>query len=283
MITSKYQSALVGSLALLLSGTSYYCDLGTSVKPATVGDIDLTVPANITRLAPLTQSINTSLRQLTTEYYFTSATDNALRLYYLNSGSADTDYSFGGSTFLSEKFTAPYNMNLIQVNAYIHYHAGSPTQNILMQIQTDSSGVPSGSLVTGGSVLITNFYSGTYTWQTGSFPTSPNLSSGTDYHIVLSCSGTSMPNNAYYLNGQATGTFNSGIGLTSNTTGSIWASGTQDYCVDIYSNQISEVGLFAGSVSGSVLVKDVITPFTKDTNTEIYIYEREDYSVNING
>ena len=281
MLTTIYKSGCEKELEDWISGTANrYCDLGTSTIAPLVSDTELKMPANITRGSGLSFTEDRTNNQNTTEWRFNQATANSLRLYYY--GASGTDYTFGGSTYLSEKFTIPFNCSIVEAKVLLKYNAGSPTQDILIQIQTDASGIPSGSLVTGGSILIPDFYSGTYTWQTGSFTTAPPLTSGTSYHLVLKCSGTSMPNNCYHWAGSDAGGFASGLGLTSNTTGSVWTSGTQDYSFDLYNNKVAEIGIFDSNTSGSLYMRETATPFTKDSTTELYITERTDYEVNIN-
>ena len=76
----------------------------------------------------------------------------------------------------------------------------TPTGNINIEIQTDSSGKPSGTAVTNGtsanidiSTLTTS-----YDWYTFTFTTSPSLTSGTQYHIVLQ--GDNTINGTAYAN-----------------------------------------------------------------------------------
>lgn len=65
---------------------------------------------------------------------------------------------------------------------------GSPTGNINIEIQTDSSGVPSGTAVTNGTSAnldIATKITTTYAWVTFTFATQPTLTAGTQYHLVF--------------------------------------------------------------------------------------------------
>ena len=283
MLTNLYQSGCEGNLEDWLSGTAnIYADLGTSTNTPLITDTGLGQMGNLTaRVSGLSFTEDRANNQHTTEWRFTSTNANSLRLYYYNG--SGTAYALGGSTYLSEKFIIPFNCSVVEAKVLLKWNeAGSPCEDLNMSIQTDSSGVPSGSLVTGGSAVIPDFYESgaAWAWKTGSFTTAPSLSSGVTYYLVINCSGTSMPNNCYAWAGSSVGGFASGLGLTSNTTGSVWASGTQDYAFDLYNNKVAEVGLF--TVGSSLYMHETTTPFTKDNVTELYITERTDYSVDIN-
>lgn len=67
---------------------------------------------------------------------------------------------------------------------------GTPggTDTVTLEIHTDSSGVPSGSVVTNGTataVDISDTITTSYAWVTFSFSTAPSLTAGTQYHLVL--------------------------------------------------------------------------------------------------
>jgi hypothetical protein len=68
---------------------------------------------------------------------------------------------------------------------------GAPTDNLTVEIQTNSGGLPSGTVVTNGT---SNAVAGTsigssYGWIAFDFPTLPQLTAGTQYHLVLKRSG----------------------------------------------------------------------------------------------
>lgn len=67
---------------------------------------------------------------------------------------------------------------------------GTPggTDTVTLEIQTDSSGKPSGSVVTNGTsaaVDISDTITTTYAWVTFTFAVNPTLTAGTQYHLVL--------------------------------------------------------------------------------------------------
>lgn len=59
------------------------------------------------------------------------------------------------------------------------------TTDLQLRIETDSSGVPSGTAVTNGTVTISAFTDTSYVWKTVSFATAPNLTGNTTYWLVL--------------------------------------------------------------------------------------------------
>lgn len=89
-------------------------------------------------------------------------------------------------TQISQGFKPNTSSTVTKIRLWLK-KTGAPTGNINIQIQTNSSGVPSGTGVTNGtsanvdvSTLATS-----YGWITFTFTTNPTLTSGTQYHIVL--------------------------------------------------------------------------------------------------
>jgi hypothetical protein len=78
---------------------------------------------------------------------------------------------------------------------------GNPTDNVVVTIETDNGGVPSGTLVTNatsGAVAGTTISSNTiYHTYEFTFATPPSLSANTQYHCVVSRSGTCDTSNYY--------------------------------------------------------------------------------------
>jgi hypothetical protein len=129
----------------------------------------------------------------------------------------DTAYPFATSgsgsanTALAQQFTAPKDMQVASVSV-LTAKTGSPAGTMYAEIQTDSGGLPSGTVITNGtSASINTNVASTYPSFGMSgfvFATPPSLTNGTIYHIVIKTSG--FTRNAgvtdLYLGGDAGGT-----------------------------------------------------------------------------
>jgi hypothetical protein len=78
--------------------------------------------------------------------------------------------------------------------------SGTPTDNLRVEIQTDSGGLPSGTVVTDGASgdVPGSGVSVSYGWVSFNFSIPPQLTAGTQYHLVLKRSGSVDAAN-YYL------------------------------------------------------------------------------------
>ena len=80
---------------------------------------------------------------------------------------------------------------------------GAPSDSLTLEIQTDSGGLPSGTVVWDGtSAPVSGAGLGaSYGWVAFAFPRSPVLSAGTQYHLVLKRSGGTNGSNYYQWGG----------------------------------------------------------------------------------
>ena len=96
-------------------------------------------------------------------------------------------------TQISQGFKSNTTSTVTKVRLWLK-KVGTPagTDTITLTIQTDSSGVPSGSAVTNGGATAVDISDTTglvttgYSWVTFTFATNPTLTAGTQYHLVLS-------------------------------------------------------------------------------------------------
>lgn len=143
----------------------------------------------------------------------------------------DTGYPFATSgsgsanTALAQQFTAPKAMQVASVSV-LTAKTGTPAGTMYAEIQTDSGGLPSGTVITNGtsdsiSCNVASTYSN-FGMSGFVFSTPPSLTNGTIYHIVIKTSG--FTRNAgvtdLYLGGDAGGS-HTGDGETYTTS---WAA-----------------------------------------------------------
>jgi len=91
---------------------------------------------------------------------------------------------------------------------------GSPSDNITIEIQTETSGSPSGTAVTNGTsgtLAGTGLTTNRFIRYTLTFATPPSLSSGTNYWVVIKRSGAADGSNYYQVDGGDTGGINNGF------------------------------------------------------------------------
>jgi hypothetical protein len=94
--------------------------------------------------------------------------------------------------WLSQQFTAPKTMQVASMSA-LTAKTGTPAGTMYAEIQTDSGGLPSGTVVTNGTSQSINCnVASTYPSFGMSgfvFTTPPSLTNGTVYHLVVKTSG----------------------------------------------------------------------------------------------
>ncbi len=113
---------------------------------------------------------------------------------------------------IAQTFSHSSTFTCSQVAVYIR-KVGSPTDNIILDIQTISGGVPSGTLANANATksIDASTISATIGWVTFTFPATFSLTGSTTYAIVLRRSGSRSTTNvirwgndyltAVYLNG----------------------------------------------------------------------------------
>ena len=95
-------------------------------------------------------------------------------------------------TQISQGFKCNTSSTVTKVRLWLK-KVGTPagTDTITLEIQSDSSGVPSGAEVTNGVSTavdisdITTLVTTGYSWVTFTFATAPSLTAGTQYHLAL--------------------------------------------------------------------------------------------------
>jgi len=117
-------------------------------------------------------------------------------------------------------------------------NTGTPagTDTITLTIQTNSSGLPSGSAVTNGTataVDISDTLTTSYAWVTFTFATNPSLTAGTQYHLVLSGAFTISSSN-YILWGADNYDIIYPDGTMSVYDGTTWTTEIHDACFEVY-------------------------------------------------
>jgi hypothetical protein len=196
----------------------------------------------------------------------------------LNSSQIDTDdldvhYSPGYQTHdyalrdtadrteISQGFKCATSSTVTKVRLWLK-KTGTPagTDTVTLEIQTDSSGVPSGVAVTDGTataVDISDTLTTSYAWVTFTFASNPTLTAGTQYHLVLQGAFT-ISNVNYVLWGVDHYDVVYPDGLFSKNDGVIWTN-DENYigCFEVYITGGSQgnigVSLFDFSSKGMLL------------------------------
>lgn len=111
---------------------------------------------------------------------------------------------------------------------------GSPTGNLTVTIESDSSGAPSGSPISNGTAgtVAASTLSTSYGWITFTFSTPPTLTGSTTYWIVLDTSDSISETNyvQWGADGSAPGYAN---GEMKSYASSSWSAESKDACFDV--------------------------------------------------
>ena len=101
--------------------------------------------------------------------------------------------------------------------------AGASITDMQVRVETDNAGVPSGTIVTGGSATVSaaSVSSSSYSVVPVTF-SSVSLADGTDYHIVIRQSGGDV-SNYYSVKLNTAGGYSQGNVETSTNSGSTWS------------------------------------------------------------
>jgi len=163
----------------------------------------------------------------------------------------DTDLAVGESA-ANERRSQGFTLSLTRpVGGVILWlkTTGAPTDNLTVQIQTNSGGKPSGTTVTNGtsSVVLGSKVGASYGWVAFSFSTPPRLTAGTQYHLVLKRSG-SVSGTDYYVWGADQSSPGYSDGAASVYSGSWLAT-----------SPAMDHAFRAGSFTVDVYVQDVVT------------------------
>lgn len=103
------------------------------------------------------------------------------------------DFNATAKRDVAQKFTPSMTTVLTKVSVYIK-KTGSPS-NITARIVTDNSGSPSTTQVGGSGTIASSSVTTNYGWIDVTFSTNPNLTSGTNYWLILD---TSSSTSNYY-------------------------------------------------------------------------------------
>ena len=162
----------------------------------------------------------------------------------------------GGTTNikLAQSFQLPAAQTVSTLNLSLR-KSGSPTGTVTLRIETDSAGLPSGTLANANATLTfaeSTCDAGTWVWKSLSFGTAFTLSAATTYHIVLSTDrawdgGTNEI--SWGANNLTIPTYHNG--LTTRNNGTIWSaySPDTDACFEI--GAVVEVAALARGTWGN--------------------------------
>jgi len=152
-----------------------------------------------------------------------------------------------GSQDVAQSFSVPIDTTLNQAHFYIK--KVSTPSNITVRLVSDASGVPSNTTIasaTLGASTVTN----SYNWVSVNFGTSPNLTVGTTYWLVLDANDS---NSKYYMIGGNDNGYAGGVGKIGRHTAS-WNNTTPsgiDYFFRVYTG--GTPGLIQGQSSSNQL------------------------------
>ncbi len=135
-----------------------------------------------------------------------------------------------GSQDVAQSFSVPLDTTLNQTHFYIK--KVSTPGNITVRLVSDASGVP-GTTTIASSTLSASSISNSYNWVAVNFGTSPSLTAGTTYWLVLDANDS---NSKYYMIGGNNNGYTSGVGKIGRYTAS-WNDTTPtgiDYFFRVY-------------------------------------------------
>jgi hypothetical protein len=156
----------------------------------------------VTAVALFTLPGDVALAQGTSVRFLPPSKYAALVLASYAETNVDTDLAVGQAATNERRaqgFKIPVTSKVGRVSLWLKA-TGAPTDNLTVQIQTNSGGVPSGTVVTnGGSNPVAGSSVGaSYGWVAFDFPVPPQLTGGAQYHLALGRSGPVDGAN-YYL------------------------------------------------------------------------------------
>lgn len=169
-----------------------------------------------------------------TWYAESSGTDGAIQLQAAYLGIGVSDGSSGSSIFgaggTSEQQAQSFNSGAggsVTSVVLRTDKSGTPTDSLIVEIQTDAAGVPSGTVVgTAGEVPVADLVPvvAVSTWNV--FPVTATLSASTTYWIVVRRSGSRDTLNYIRIMGNSSDVYSGGTPATMNS--GTWTAGTND-------------------------------------------------------
>ena len=112
------------------------------------------------------------------------------------------DAASGAVLRMAQGFQVSVDSAVNSVQIYLAKNAGTTT-DLTVRIETDNSGVPSGTLVTNGSATLTAFTATAFEWKKISFSTAPELTADTTYWLVVQHVTEGAGNSQYYWGSDA--------------------------------------------------------------------------------
>lgn len=143
-----------------------------------------------------------------------------------NAGSTFTGSDAASGSQFGQRFRVTANGTVSYVLVQLR-RIGSSGGTIRAEIQTNSSGQPSGVPVTNGqsNTTLINSITTSYGWVKLEFPTPPSLVTGTDYHLVIKAEGYTYSagvNEFYWGSDTSSPSYSNGEGHSWN--GTVWAT-----------------------------------------------------------
>jgi len=159
-----------------------------------VGGVMLWLKASGAPTDDLTVQIQTNSSGVPSGTVVTNGASDPAQSSYGETSNVDTHLAVGESTANERRaqgFTVLTDRSISQVRLWLK-KSGAPTDNVTLEIQTDSGGLPSGTVVTNGvsNAVAGSSVGGSYGWLTFAFSVPPQLTAGTQYHLALKRSGS---------------------------------------------------------------------------------------------
>lgn len=141
------------------------------------------------------------------------------------SASLSGEYSIYGTSYIAQSFSVPYkDATYRQIDVYVR-KVGTPAAALVVRIETDSAGKPSGTLVHANATetIAAADIDTSYGWVTGTFDGLFELSANTRYWIVFRSTGSAV-NDEYRVAAYAgnDATYKRGNAATSPDSGTTW-------------------------------------------------------------
>lgn len=187
-----------------------------------------------------------------------------------------SDYNFNATSRrdVAQKFTPTASGALTRISAYIK-KTGSPS-NITARIVTDNAGSPSTTAVGGTATINSSNVTSSYGWIDATFSTSPGLTAGTNYWLILDTSSSTSNYYSWAMDSNdscSNGTSKS----TSNWSSPSWAVISRDMNFRTY------MGGVATSLSGVDVAGDARAPSMTSCNVSGDAYYNTTNTCSVSG
>ena len=178
----------------------------------------------------------------------------------------------GGSFAAGQRFKSNYSFKLSTVAIY-GKKKSNPPDDLTVQIQTDSSGEPSNTVI--GTSNISTF-TGALTWKNATFTIQPNITANEYYWVIVKCP-TCTSSECYEYYGDLANTYDDGyVGWTSDG-GTTWSTNTDwEKAAKIYSSSII-INLTCVSNTSKL---EVFCNWTSAPSASYYVLQYNSNSVN---